>query len=185
MLYFRGTRKYLIYTAPPTGADNLESRKETDMSDKFDEHDLEYRVFRRHFESLGFSSRLAGKLHDLMQDAHAELCTIGSSIPTETLAAYPEIVSLAITYGKWHPRSTPIDEDTPHYSLEDYKARTRLLDQWLLEERVEKYVSEQRVRSIDSYRDDLAGEMAAYPMFPITFPDEVDDDRNIADYADA
>ena len=160
------------------------------MSDKFDEHDLEYRVFRRHFESLGFSSNLAGKLHDFMQEAHAELRTIGSSIPTETLAAYPEIVSLAITYGKWHPRSTPINEDTPHYSLEDYKARTRLLDQWLLEERREADNSDYRsdrkwVKNVDNYRDDLAGEMAAYPMFPITFPDEVDEDRNIADYADA
>ena len=155
------------------------------MSDKFDEHDLAYRVFRPHFESLGFSSSLAGKLHDFMEEAHAELRTIGSSIPAETLAAYPEIVSLAITYGKWHPRSTPIDEDTPHYSLEDYKARTRLLDQWLLEERVEDHVSVKRVRSIDNYRDELAGEMAAYPMYPITFADEVDDDRNIADYADA
>ena len=159
------------------------------MSDIFDEHDLEYRVFRPYFESLGFSSKLAGKLHDLMQDAHAELRTIGNSIPAETLAAYPEILNLAITYGKWHPRSTPIDEDTEmalkHYFPEDYKARTRLLDQWLLEERVEDHVSVKRVRSIDNYRDELAGEMAAYPMFPITFPDEVDDDRNIADYADA
>lgn len=158
------------------------------MSDIFDEHDLEYRVFRPHFESLGFSSSLAGKLHDFMEEAHAELRTIGSSIPAETLAAYPEIVSLAITYGKWHPRSTPIDENTTHYSpedYEDYKARTRLLDQWLLEERVEDHVSVKRVRSIDSYRDELAGEMAAYPIYPITFADEVDDDRNIADYADA
>ena len=159
------------------------------MSDTFDEHDLEYRVFRRHFESLGFSSSLAGKLHDFMQEAHAELCTIGDSIPAETLAAYPEILNLAITYGKWHPRSTPIDEDTEmalkHYFPEDYKARTRLFDQWLLEERVEDHVSVKRVRSIDNYRDELAGEMAAYPIYPITFPDEVDDDRNIADYADA
>jgi len=159
------------------------------MSDKFDEHDLEYRVFRRHFESLGFSSNFAGKLHDFMQEAHAELRTIGSSIPTGTLAAYPEILNLAITYGKWHPRSTPIDEDTEmaskHYFPEDYKARTRLFDQWLLEERVEDHVSVKRVRSIDNYRDELAGEMAAYPMYPITFADEVDDDRNIADYADA
>ena len=68
---------------------------------------------------------------------------------------------------------------------EDYKARTRLLDQWLLEERVEDHVSVKRVRSIDNYRDELAGEMAAYPIYPITFADEVDDDRNIADYADA
>jgi len=159
------------------------------MSDTFDEHDLEYRVFRPHFESLGFSSSLAGKLHDFMQEAHAELRTIGNSIPADTLAAYPEILNLAITYGKWHPRSTPIDEDTEmaskHYFPEDYKARTRLFDQWLLEERVEDHVSVKRVRSIDNYRDDLAGEMAAYPMYPITFPDEVDDDRNIADYADA
>ena len=155
------------------------------MSDTFDEHDLEYRVFRPHFESLGFSGSFAGKLHDFMQEAHSELRTIGDSIPDEVLAAYPEIVSLAITYGKWHPRSTPIDEDTPHYSLEDYKARTRLFDQWLLEERVEDHVSVKRVRSIDNYRDELAGEMAAYPIYPITFADEVDDDRNIADYADA
>ena len=159
------------------------------MSDTFDEHDLEYRVFRPHFESLGFSSSLAGKLHDFMQEAHAELRTIGNSIPADTLAAYPEILNLAITYGKWHPRSTPIDEDTEmaskHYFPEDYKARTRLFDQWLLEERVEDHVSVKRVRSIDTYRDELAGEMAAYPMYPITFPDEVDDDRNIADYADA
>ena len=159
------------------------------MSDTFDEHDLEYRVFRPHLESLGFSSSLAGKLHDFMQEAHAELRTIGDSIPDEVLAAYPEIINLAITYGKWHPRSTPIGEDTPlalkHSFPEDYKARTRLFDQWLLEERVEDHVSVKRVRSIDNYRDELAGEMAAYPMFPITFADEVDDDRNIADYADA
>ena len=164
------------------------------MSDKFDEHDLEYRVFRPHFESLGFSSSLASKLHDFMQEAHAELRTIGDSIPAETLAAYPEILNLAITYGKWHPRSTPIDEDSEiaskHYFPEDYKTRTRLLDQWLLEERAEysrsRYGADtQKVNRIDNYRDDLAGEMAAYPMFPITFPDEVDDDRNLADYADA
>ena len=120
--------------------------------------------------------------------------TIGNSIPDETLAAYPEILNLAITYGKWHPRSTPIDEDTEmaskHYFPEDYKARTRLLDQWLLEERRKSdgsgYLSDiKRVKGIDNYRDDLAGEMAAYPIYPITFPDEVDDDRNIADYADA
>ena len=164
------------------------------MSDKFDEHDREFRVFRRHFESLGFSSNFAGKLHDFMQEAHAELRTIGSSIPDETLAAYPEILNLAITYGKWHPRSTPIDENTPlaskHYFPEDYKTRTRLFDQWLLAERREADNSDYRsdrkwVKNVDNYRDDLAGEMAAYPMFPITFPDEVDDDRNIADYADA
>jgi len=159
------------------------------MSDTFDEHDLEYRVFRPHFESLGFSGNFAGKLHDFMQEAHAELRTIGDSIPDEVLAAYPEIINLAITYGKWHPRSTPIDEDTPlalkHYFPEDYKARTRLFDQWLLEERVEDHVSVKRGRSIDNYRDELAGEMAAYPIYPITFADEVDDDRNIADYADA
>ena len=164
------------------------------MSDKFDEHDLEYRLFRPHLQSLGFSSDFAGKLHDFMQEAHAELRTIGSSIPDETLAAYPEILNLAITYGKWHPRSTPIDEDSEtaskHYFPEDYKTRTRLLDQWLLEERAEysgsRYGSDtQKVNRIDNYRDDLAGEMAAYPMFPITFPDEVDDDRNLADYADA
>ena len=163
------------------------------MSDTFDEHDLEYRVFRPHFESLGFSSNFAMKLHDFMQEAHAELRTIGSSIPAETLAAYPEIVSLAITYGKWHPRSTPIDENTPHYSpedYEDYKTRTRLFDQWLLEERRKSDGSDyrsdtKRVKGIDNYRDDLAGEMAAYPMYPIAFADEVDDDRNLADYVDA
>ena len=164
------------------------------MSDKFDEHDLEFRVFRPHFESLGFSSSLASKLHDFMQEAHAELRTIGDSIPAETLAAYPEILNLAITYGKWHPRSTPIDEDSEtaskHYFPEDYKTRTRLLDQWLLKERAEysstRYGADAlKVTRIDNYRDDLAGEMAAYPMFPITFPDEVDDDRNLADYADA
>ena len=92
------------------------------------------------------------------------------------------------------PRSTPIDENTPlaskHYFPEDYKARTRLLDQWLLEERAEysgsRYGADtQKVNRIDNYRDDLAGEMAAYPMYPITFADEVDDDRNLADYADA
>jgi len=164
------------------------------MSDTFDEHDLEYRVLRPHFESLGFSSSLAGKLHDFMQEAHDELCTIGDSIPAETLAAYPEILNLAITYGKWHPRSTPIDENTPlaskHYFPEDYKTRTRLLDQWLLAERREADNSDYRsdrkwVKNVDNYRDDLAGEMAAYPMYPITFADEVDDDRNLADYADA
>ena len=164
------------------------------MSDTFDEHDLEYRLFRPHFESLGFSSDFAMKLHDFMQEAHAELRTIGNSIPDETLAAYPEILNLAITYGKWPPRSTPIDEDTEvaskHYFPEDYKTRTRLLDQWLLEERRKSdgsgYLSDiKRVKGIDNYRDDLAGEMAAYPIYPITFPDEVDDDRNLADYADA
>lgn len=164
------------------------------MSDKFDEHDLEYRVFRPHLQSLGFSSDFAGKLHNFMEEAHAELRTIGDSIPAETLAAYPEILNLAITYGKWHPRSTPIDEDTElalkHYFPEDYKARTRLLDKWLLEERAEysstRYGSDTlKVHRIDNYRDELAGEMAAWPMYPITFADEVDDDRNLADYADA
>ena len=84
------------------------------MSDKFDEHDLEYRLFRPHLQSLGFSSDFAGKLHDFMQEAHAELRTIGSSIPDETLAAYPEILNLAITYGKWHP-APPRLTKIPHW----------------------------------------------------------------------
>ena len=125
---------------------------------RFSETALKMRVFEEHLQSLGFSERFSNALRSFMEEAHAELRISGDSLPEDTLRRYHEIVSLAATYGTWHPTASRIDNDLGAFTESNNKIRNHNFDCWLLDKRDEanesNYSEAKLVAQIDNYRRD-------------------------------
>lgn len=125
---------------------------------RFSETALKMRVFEEHFQSLGFSERFSNSLRLFMEEAHAELRISGDSLSEETLRRYHEIVSLAATYGTWHPTASRIDNELGAFTESNNEVRNHNFDCWLLDKRDEanegNYSEAKLVAQIDNYRRD-------------------------------
>tara|TARA_R110002012_G_scaffold27404_1_gene87846 strand:- start:83 stop:619 length:537 start_codon:yes stop_codon:yes gene_type:complete len=172
------------------------------MTKQFDHQDTEFRVIRDQFESLGFSSDLAGKLHNLMEQAHTELLTMGEAIPDEAINHFPEIVTLAKTYAAWNLRAAPVpnhiayrtDVAANHALIDDaiHVERTQALRERLVsvKDDDDNYLSRTKqnelLRHINSLYLELETVMDRAKIRPakVTVDDLIDDDRCEADYAD-
>ena len=169
------------------------------MSEQFSHHDTEFRVIRDQFEHLGFSSHLASRLHSLMQDAHTELLTMGSSIPDEAINQFPELVTLAKTYAAWNLRAESIPDRVAYRS--HAAANHALIDDQIHIERTsylrdrlvyEKDSSIGHIREnellthINGLHDGIETLLAKVKVSParLSVDDIVDDDRCESDYAD-